>query len=186
MTGGFKCLHCIHCCFFAQEWESPIVFPWEKRLLERMLNDAGLRGVFAPVEAYGPLPGGGCVVVLYRWVVRGFCPFYDSVSRRCMIHELKPLACRMFPLLLELPSGRLMLSAACDAVRPPIRGGVERVFPVELRAAETVLLLYTGVVERLRSLGLERVDASKCGGLVDADIYLEMLAGGEGWGVEGD
>ncbi len=172
MAGGFNCLHCIHCCFFVGEAESPIVFPWEKRLLESLLSQAGLPAVFRPVEAYGPVGDDECcVAVLYRWVLRGFCPFYDSWNRRCVIHDFKPLACRMFPLLLELPSGRLLMSGVCDAVpKPPAR--VDEFFRDEFRAAVTVMLLYSGMVEKLSGLG--RAEPGRCRCFVDADIYLGL------------
>lgn len=51
---------------------------------------------------------------LFRLVVVGFCPFYSIVDRRCTIHETKPLSCSMFPLLINVETKDIHISAACD------------------------------------------------------------------------
>ncbi len=159
----FECLRCLHCCFFSHEEESPVLFSWE---VSRILELAEREGVslenveFKPIEVYRDSSSGRCVVVLYRMVVRGFCPFYDLASRSCIIHYEKPSACRMFPLLLEVPSGRLSVSGVCDWVEKNMwitkKGELlDKVFPGEMSEAKRVFVDYAAVVQRLAELGFK-------------------------------
>lgn len=33
--------------------------------------------------------------------VGGYCVFYDTVSRRCRVYDLRPLGCRLYPLVFD-------------------------------------------------------------------------------------
>jgi hypothetical protein len=121
-------MFCTHCCFFSRVEESPVVFEHEVNRLRSIANKLGITLKFEAVQ-----PG------LYRWILKGFCPFYNLLARRCMIHEEKPLACKMYPLLLNLKTGEINVSGLCDWVHihfeelkniDPVS-----VFPVEFQLA---------------------------------------------------
>lgn len=194
----FVCYHCIYCCFFRDPIECPVLFPWEKRVIEDLLEGGETNTSFEPLEVWRDSKG-VCIVTLYRWVIKGFCPFYDIVMRRCKIHEMKPLACQMFPLLVEVPSGKVMLSSKClwtkknqkllkELKKPEV---IAHVFPSEFAAAVTVLQQYSSILEAVREEKLVRVnDFSSCKLFVDVDSYM---VGDYGWrerrkeeGEEGD
>ncbi|MCD6324320.1 MAG: YkgJ family cysteine cluster protein [Desulfurococcales archaeon] len=128
----FQCFRCLHCCFFSSEDECPVVLPREKRRLEELAEAEGVELTFRKVGNEG----------LYRWVIKGYCPFYDVRSRGCRIYEERPLACRMFPLLLNPKTGEVSVSRACDWVVANfgeiMSGDPKEVFPEELNAALTV------------------------------------------------
>ena len=179
----FRCLFCEHCCYFSSPVEYPTVFPREKRLLEEIAERRGVRVRFEPLLVFRDRDG-RCVVGLYRWVVPGFCPFFDRGSKRCTIHEVKPLACRMYPLIVEMPSGRLMVSGKCDWVRmqgPSLLRRLEadprliaRVFPREFEAAKEAFAEFMDMQRVVEELGLQRVSPGECGGgkLYDLDEYV--------------
>ena len=89
----------------------------------------------------------------YLWIMDGFCPFYDIINRRCTIHDSKPFSCRMFPLLLNIKSGEVSVSFACDWVVNHLNelasegSDVATVFPEEF---ESVVNLFKKV-KALRS-----------------------------------
>ena len=176
----FVCYHCIYCCFFRDPIECPVLFPWEKRVIEDLLEDGETNTSFEPLEVWRDSKG-VCIVTLYRWVIRGFCPFYDIVMRRCKIHEMKPLACQMFPLLVEVPSGKVMISSKClwtkknqellKELKTPEM--IAHIFPSEFSAAITVLQQYNSILEAVREEKLVRVnDFSSCKLFVDVDSYM--------------
>ncbi len=101
----FKCYRCVHCCFFVSEEESPILLKDE---LENLTSEAARLGVELKFDE---LDDG-----FFRLVLRGFCPFYDIASRECIIHPKKPISCKMYPLLLNLRTGDIHVSVACDWV----------------------------------------------------------------------
>ena len=116
----FQCLRCDKCCYFYHEYESPIVFPHERRLLEEKARELDLdlsELVFEPYEVYRVDREDLYIIVAYRWVIRGYCPFYDREHRRCMIHKVKPLSCKMFPLILNITCNAVHVSEACTWVR---------------------------------------------------------------------
>lgn len=115
------------CCYFTRPEESPLVFEDEKRRLE---EEARKRGVELTFEEAGSANG----TRIYRWVIRGWCPFFDRRSRRCTIHDRKPLACRMFPLILRR-DGAVEVSQACVWVRLNKPSSIEE-FPAELEAVK--------------------------------------------------
>jgi len=175
----FVCSHCIYCCFFRDPIECPVLFPWEKRSIEDLLGEE-VNTTFKPLEVWRDSKG-TCVVTLYRWIIKGFCPFYDIFTRGCRIHEIKPLACQMFPLLIEVPSGRVMISSKCLWTKKNLGllkelntpEAIARTFPLEFSAAITVLQQYTSILEAVREERLVRVnDFSSCKLLVDVDSYM--------------
>lgn len=157
-----------------------MLFPWEKRSIEDLLEDKEENIRFEPLEVWRNNEG-VCVVILYRWVIKGFCPFYDITIKRCRIHEMKPLACQMFPLLVEVPSGRVMISGKClwtkknqkllgELKTPEV---IARVFPSEFSAAIAVLQQYASILEAVKEEGLVRVnDFSSCKLFIDVDSYM--------------
>jgi len=182
----FECLFCEHCCYFSSEVEYPTVYPWEKRRLEKLAEEHGVRLRFEPILVYRAPEGGGCVAAMYRWLVPGFCPFFDRSSRRCKIHDKKPLACRMYPLILEMPSGNLMVSGKCDWVRrqgPRLLKLLEArpqlipsTFPAEFRAAREAYADFVALTRLAEELGLRPVkDRDKCSVLLDIDEYAARV-----------
>jgi Fe-S-cluster containining protein len=91
------------CCKFECFEDMPVVLEEEIRTLTREAEKLGVRLKFVP---YGEYNG----VKLYKWIIEGRCPFYKG---RCTIHEKKPLACRMYPLVLNLKTGEIYLSEKC-------------------------------------------------------------------------
>ena len=177
----FKCLRCIHCCFFLRPEEAPVVFPWERRLLEELAEERGVGLRFEPLEVYAD-GRGRCAVALYRWAIRGFCPFYRLATLSCSIHDVKPLACRMYPLLVNVETGEIVVSTKCDWVErnmeglKRLRGDVQtllKVFPAEGRAAVEAYVAYRELVKALKELGLKRIDGTAgCREVYDADDYV--------------
>ena len=178
----FECLFCERCCYFEDEIEMPTVFPKEKRLLEELAEARGFRVEFEPLLIFRDREG-RCAVALYRWVIRGFCPFFDKATKKCTIHSVKPLACKMYPLLLEMPTGRLMASGKCEWVkrmgprlmerlnrRPEL---IPRVFPNEFEAARVAFSEIASAMEYASRNGLERVDSLEgCKEVYDLDDYV--------------
>jgi len=101
----FRCYHCVHCCFFVDPSESPILFDDEKEMLENLGKNMGIELRFEEI-----------IQGLWRFIIEGFCPFYNIRTRRCNIHRTKPLACKMFPLLLNPKDGTIVVSRACEWV----------------------------------------------------------------------
>ncbi len=180
----FQCLFCRECCYFSEEYEMPTVFPWEKRLLEEMGQRMGVVLEFKPLQAYMDSEG-HCIVTLYRWVIRGYCPFLDVSTARCRIHGSKPLACRMYPLILEMPSGKLMVSFKCKWVAD--RGKrffetlssnpelIPKVFPDEFKAAVEAYAEITSIARFVESKGMKPLkleELDKCKEVYDVDEYI--------------
>ena len=132
----FTCYRCVHCCFFTEERECPVLL-WHEVPYFRKLGE--LLGVELRFEDLGQ--------GFYRLVARGFCPFYDVAGRACRIHGEKPLSCRMFPLILDVASLAVASSLMCPWVYANVRalGELEgddlvRVFPEEFKALEEVVV----------------------------------------------
>lgn len=106
MSSKFTCYRCIHCCFFSEEKENPILLWHEVLYLGRISELLGLKLDFKSL-------GQG----FYRLVFSGFCPFYDASNRACRIQREKPLACKMFPLLINISSLEVTVSLICPWVR---------------------------------------------------------------------
>jgi len=88
----------------------PLVFPWEKRFLEKKSPNL----FFKPYLVYRK--DNQLLVLLYRWVVKGKCPFLDE-NGRCGIHGEKPLVCKMYPLIIGLNDATIRVSGLCRYVR---------------------------------------------------------------------
>jgi len=88
----------------------PIVFDFER---EKLLDKAKELNCHLEFKEVGRLGGH----VVYRMIVRGFCPFFSLSDRSCRIHEVKPLSCKMYPLLLDVRDMKVMLSLLCEWVR---------------------------------------------------------------------
>lgn len=127
----FRCLRCSHCCFFSSPKEQPILLEEEVRRLKELGRERGVKLEFIKVSEG-----------LYRWVIWGYCPFYDVTKRECTIYGERPLACRMFPLLINPQNGEVSVSRACDWVRANFKEIVKsnpwEVFPEEMKATVTV------------------------------------------------
>ncbi len=183
MVERFRCLRCLHCCFFSRPEESPVVFSWEAARLRELLEDTGADNTeFEPYEVWRR--DGLCVVLLYRWVIRGFCPFYDVRSRTCRIHPEKPSSCRIYPLLLAVPTGELRISGACDWVERNMwivkRGDlVEKVLPGEVAAARRLLADYVAAVQVLEEEGFVKVAGVEgCSEVIGFEEWVEGRGGG--------
>ncbi len=83
---------------------------------------------------------------LYKWVIKGYCPFYDYSTRSCRIHSEKPLACRMFPLLLDISENKLMVSSQCNWVKK-----CSQVI-INISSEEDIVKLFSSEYEALREL----------------------------------
>ena len=180
----FECLFCRECCYFSEEYEMPTVLPWERRLLEELAQQHGVTVEFKPLQVYVDADG-RCVVTLYRWIIRGYCPFLDRASARCRIHSSKPLSCRMYPLVLEVPTGRLMLSSKCEWVARMGRELAEklsndptliqRVFPREFDAAIEAFTEPSAIYEYVTSKGMKPLNPNGlegCREVLDVDEYI--------------
>ena len=97
----FKCLFCEKCCYFEDEEEMPVVFEDEVQRLRSLRGDL----------EFIPLGDGR-----YRWIIRGFCPFFDREEHRCRIHQIKPTSCKIYPLIL-MGDGSLAVSEECEWVK---------------------------------------------------------------------
>ncbi|WP_052296971.1 YkgJ family cysteine cluster protein [Pyrolobus fumarii] len=183
----------MYCCFFSREEEAPVVFSWEARRLEELLEEHGVpieNVELKPLEVYRD-DKDRCVVLLYRWVIRGFCPFYDVASRGCRIHPEKPSACRMYPLLLEVPSGRLSVSGACKWIEENMwvtkRGDLlGKIFPSEIEIAKKVFADYVAAVQLLREEGFRKVNGIEgCREILDFEEFVASAGDSRGEEKEG-
>ncbi len=119
------------------------MFPDEARRFRRVCRERGVEVRFRRVVINNR--------TLYQLHIVGCCPLFDAESRSCTIHEVKPLACKMFPLLFNPSSMQVLISLECTWVRRTIEevGYVDlSMFPNEVRALRRVLrrLLGVGVV----------------------------------------
>lgn len=105
----FKCLRCSDCCVFKSEYELPVVFPWEARRIRKYSG----KQLFKPYLTYSF--GDLHIVVLYKWVINGKC-FFLNTDNSCRIHSEKPLACKIYPLLINLSDNTLRVSTSCRFV----------------------------------------------------------------------
>lgn len=130
------------CCTFNNIYDAPLVFPWEKRSLENIASQKGIKLDFKPWILY-ETDENKHVVVLYKWIIKGVCPFLTD-ENKCSIHEEKPLSCKMFPLLIGWGDNTLRVSMACPWVTKNKnvirRDEPNKIFPEEFKAAIKVFL----------------------------------------------
>lgn len=116
-----------------------MVLPYEVKYLAVLAKHMDV-----PEPLFERLPTG-----FYAWVITGYCPFYDAANRACRIHHEKPLACKMFPLLVNPSTLELSVSSACEWIKKNLSEltnlgeKVEEVFSSEFNAVkELVTALY--------------------------------------------
>ncbi len=159
MVKRFKCLLCGEtCCTFRSFEDTPLVFPWEKRILEEKASEKRLKLVFKPYVVYMTSSDTG-VVVLYKWIINGKCPFLDEKGL-CSIHRDKPLACKMYPLIIGWDDNTLRVSSECPWIRDNLeyimRNDPSKIFPEEFKHAVQVLAILKQVEEYARRRNWER------------------------------
>jgi len=179
MSKTFTCLRCDRCCYFVCEQELPIVFPYEKRFLIEKARELGISGKisFKPYEVYRVNEGREYVVVAYKWIIRGYCPFYDKTSRACKIHQVKPLSCRMYPLILNVTHNAIHVSEACCWVRNNLNyilsSNPADVFQEEIKALLEAYILFINYINLIKDKygDLEKVPPEhvKYSKLIDVD-----------------
>jgi hypothetical protein len=111
----FSCLRCEKCCYFDDEEKGPLLFSDEVKRLSLIARARGVELRIREVKDLG----------MYRWLIRGFCPFYDLARRSCTIHAVKPLSCRMYPLLYNPVSGEVVISRECPWVEENVDAGLD-------------------------------------------------------------
>lgn len=178
MGKTFTCLRCDRCCYFVSDQELPIVFPYEKRFLIEKARELGVSGkiAFEPYEVYR-VSGERYVIVAYKWIIRGYCPFYDRSGRACKIHQVKPLSCKMYPLILNVTYNAIHVSEACRWVRDNLSyilsSNPADVFQEEIKALLEAYILFLNYVNLIRDRygSLEKVplEHAKYNKLIDVD-----------------
>lgn len=171
----FKCLLCGEtCCTFINELEMPTIFPWEKRILEK--HGSNLK--FKPFIVY-KINSNKYVVQLYRWIINGKCPFLTS-DGKCSIHNDKPLACKMYPLIIGLEDNTLRVSGGCKVItehREEItRSDPSKVFRNEyFYALKTYLLIkLLDEIANINSWEKKRIDQVGDAVFIDIDEIIEI------------
>jgi len=169
--------HCLiicgrECCTFSNIEDSPLVFPWEKRLLERLARDKGIEGLeFRPYAGY--TDGDKAYVLLYKWIIKGVCPFLSGY--KCSIHRDKPLACKMYPLIIGWGDNTLRVSGSCPWVNDNIdlirKGDPRKTFPDEIPYALKAFAILSSADNIARSRGWRK----KIGGeLLESDEIIDI------------
>lgn len=177
----FKCLKCIQCCVFTSESDHPLVFPWEKRLLEiRALNYRVGEVKFAPRLVY-ELPDREQVVVLYEWLINGRCSFNKDST--CLIHGEHPLVCKMYPLTIGVWDKTLRVSMQCTWVKENkwiLNNSIDlrKVFREELKNALLAYIIIESIINAIEKdkgvLVRENYDAAR---LIDVDEVYSGING---------
>ncbi len=125
---------CQQCCYFENEERGPLLFEDEVTRIKTLAGQRGVEVRFREVVVNG--------VRMYRWLIRGYCPFYDRNTGLCTIHPMKPLACKMYPLLYNPNTGEVLISTECQWVKQQMEKGHTPTldeFPQETRALEEAL-----------------------------------------------
>lgn len=131
---SFQCLRCNECCYFDNEDRGPILFEDELLRIMTLARNRGFEVRYRELAING--------VKVYRWLIKGYCPFYDKEGKSCTIHEVKPLACKMYPLFYNPNTGEVLISKECKWVNE-ISSSEEKLglenFPNETKALEEAL-----------------------------------------------
>ncbi|MEM2025521.1 MAG: hypothetical protein QXW94_04445 [Desulfurococcaceae archaeon] len=86
----------------------------------------------------------------YRWTINSYCPFYSKADNTCRINEEKPLACKIFPLLVNTTTYELLVSSACFWIKEnkcrlaEFARNTMGTFPLELKAVRELLSIVFG------------------------------------------
>ncbi len=172
-------MRCSDCCIFSSASDCPRVFPWERRFLEERACELGLaKPVFEPEIVFLDRGASVYVVLLYRWVIRGRCLF--NRDGRCIIHGEHPLACRMYPLIINYSDRTLRVSLQCRWVkenRDHVLSGIDpsKVFSSELKPAVEAFTYISLMMETAYDSGWVEVDPKELGSsreIVDYDLYV--------------
>lgn len=150
--GRFSCIKTCgsKCCSFKSEEESPLIYPWEKRFIENLVENQ----LFKPYMCYSL--NQTLAVLLYRWVIKGVCVFLKE--NECSIHSVKPLSCRMYPLIIGLDDNTLRVSGSCPYVSlEEARLKPESYFSEEYRVALKNYVLLKLINDYMVSNGWTRV-----------------------------
>ena len=91
----------------------PLVFYWEKEELCKYAEEIGAKLRFQKFISVND--GNGEFVYIYRWIIDNRCPFWRN--NKCIIHPNKPLSCKIFPLVVRIPSPGILVSSKCRWVR---------------------------------------------------------------------
>lgn len=152
----------------------PLVFPWEKRLLEEKAGERGFKLEFKPYIVYMVNDYIG-VVALYRWIINGRCPFLDGRGL-CSIHRDKPLTCKMYPLIIGWGDNTLRVSGECPWIRDNLeyvkRGDPSKIFPEEIKYAVQTLTTLKQMDEIAKREGwVKRIYRGENIRLIDIDRF---------------
>lgn len=110
------------------------MFSDEVKRLRRLAKERGVELTFREIKVNG--------VTMYRWIILGYCPFYDKDNKLCTIHSVKPLACKMYPLLFNPRTGEVLVSKDCPWVEETVKNGGINLsdFPEEAKALHRVVI----------------------------------------------
>jgi Fe-S-cluster containining protein len=124
----FKCLKCGACCVGT-----------EMELLAEDIRRVAAAG-YAPEDFAVERDG------IYRLRnVDGHCVFYDPSSRSCRIYSIRPVGCRLYPLVYD--GETVTVDRSCPAWRTVPRREVERLAPYVIEFVKSVRV--TGLRVRL-------------------------------------
>jgi len=160
----------------------PLLFPWEKRKLEEYADklNNGHKLLFKPFLVYFDYPRNLYVVVLYRWIINGLCPF--NRDNQCIIHGDHPLSCKMFPLIVGVYDNTLRVSLACNWVKEHLNElknmDPAKVFVYEYRYAIETFVYIKSYIDYLESRGLKKVvlrEDIHDKKVIDVDEYIDMV-----------
>lgn len=160
----FQCMLCGQaCCYFRDINDSPLIFPWEKRLLLDLSKQYNIKLEFKPFLAY-KINDSKYAVIFYRWIINGRCPFLSSKGL-CTIHDEKPYSCKMFPLIVGIDDNTLRASGSCLWVNKNIEKirniNSNSVFEKEYKYAIRVFIIIKLIEEVARSQNWKRIIISE-------------------------
>ncbi len=146
--------------------------------MERFAGERGVGSLeFKPYAGY--VSGSKAYVLLYKWIIKGKCPFLNG--HKCLIHEDKPIACKMYPLIIGWGDNTLRVSSSCPWVRENIEfirtHDPHMVFPEELPYAlkAFAILSSTDTIAKKKAwkkkVGCEVADYEV---LIDIDEAIEI------------
>lgn len=115
----FKCIECGICCIGT-----------EMELLAEdieRITSAGFKLEDFAVEKDG----------IYRLKnVDGHCVFYDTSTRRCKIYDIRPVGCRLYPLIYD--GEKVDVDRTCPTWHTVSKGEIQRLAPYVVKFLEDV------------------------------------------------